>query len=346
MLYLIWLSSLDGLGPISARNLLFEHGSAKAVFDHLLDLKGPSLINLEKAKSIYDSCMKKNISLLPYTEYAIPDSRELPILLYYKGVLKKHTYSVGVVGSRRCSSYGKRATSQICNELASNGVTIVSGMAKGIDGYAHSAALLANGYTIAVLGSGLDFCYPPEHRSLMRSIEEKGLLLSQFPPGTHPDSSTFPQRNLVIAAFSDKLLVVEAGQKSGALITADYARTLNKPVFALPGEFDSKESEGTHDLIARKRASIYRPGCLYDEIRQLELPWDRISTSALPPVLSGPADSTAVRIVSILKRSENRMSLGELASALKVSRSKLLEMVLPLELNDIVITEGDKIWLR
>lgn len=343
MLYLIWLSSLDGLGHKGARDLLNAYGSAKAVFDHLLDLKGPSVINLEKAKKIYDSCIKKNIGILPYTEYDIQDSRELPILLYYKGIRKPHTYSVGIVGPRRCSPYGKRATSQICTDLVAHNVTIVSGMAKGVDGYAHSATLIANGYTIAVLGSGLDICYPPEHLSLMRSIEEKGLLLSQFPPGTHPDTSTFPQRNLVIAAFSDKLLVVEAGLKSGALITADRSRALGKPVFALPGEFDSKDSEGTHELIASHKASIYRPGCLYDEVRQLELPLGMISSGNNGQTAPDPSGD---KIIALLKLNGNRSTLSNLASMLELPLTELMETVLTLELNDKVITEGDSIWLR
>ena len=147
---------------------------------------------------------------------------DMPILLYYKGNPKKDSIGAAVVGSRRCSREGRMKAIELGIEFANKSIPVISGMAKGIDSYAHTACLKAGGYTVAVLGCGLDICYPGEHKLLMQKIEEQGLLLSEYPPGTPADANHFPKRNRIIAAWSKSIYIPEAGCKSGALITKEY----------------------------------------------------------------------------------------------------------------------------
>ena len=173
----------------------------------------------------------------PHCLYAIGDL----------GLLKQRT--LAVVGSRKCSEYGKRVAMQIGKAAAQNRVTLVSGMAKGIDSFAHLGALRAGGKTIAVLGCGVDICYPRENEKLYAEIAEKGLLLSQFPPGMEARPYTFPQRNRVIAGLAEAVTVVEAGTNSGALITAEHAAALSREIFAVPGNITSSCSLGCNKLL-------------------------------------------------------------------------------------------------
>lgn len=173
----------------------------------------------------------------PHCLYAIGDL----------GLLKQRT--LAVVGSRKCSEYGKRVAMQIGKAAAQNRVTLVSGMAKGIDSFAHLGALRAGGKTIAVLGCGVDICYPRENEKIYAEIAEKGLLLSQFPPGMEARPYTFPQRNRVIAGLAEAVTVVEAGTNSGALITAEHAAALSREIFAVPGNITSSCSLGCNKLL-------------------------------------------------------------------------------------------------
>ena len=155
---------------------------------------------------------------------------DAPPMLYYKGNIKKKDQTVGIVSARRCSQEAKQETVFLASGYAKARIAVVSGMAKGIDSYAHTACLNAGGYTIAILGNGLDICYPSEHHKLMKCIEEKGLLLSEYPPGTPPSRYTFPRRNRLISSWSDKLIIIQAGKGSGALITAEYSRKYGRKV--------------------------------------------------------------------------------------------------------------------
>ncbi len=173
-----------------------------------------------------------------------------PYLFYYRGELEiLKEFCLAIVGSRRASLYGKGQARRFGNELAAQGLVIVSGMARGIDTEAHLGALEAGGKTVAVLGSGIDVVYPPENRQLYTRICESGLVLSEFPPHTHPEAGNFPIRNRTISGLCRGVLVVEAQQKSGALITTDFALEQGRDVFAVPGPINSKNSVGTNYLI-------------------------------------------------------------------------------------------------
>ena len=163
---------------------------------------------------------------------------------------------LAVVGSRKCSEYGKRVAMQIGKTAAQNGIVLISGMAKGIDRFAHLGALRAGGKTIAVLGSGVDICYPSENRQLYEEIAQKGLLLSQFPPGMQPRPYTFPQRNRIIAGLAEATVVAEAGTNSGALITAEHAAALGREIYAVPGNITSACSLGCNKLLTDGAAPV------------------------------------------------------------------------------------------
>jgi DNA processing protein len=158
-------------------------------------------------------------------------------------------WSVAIVGTRRVTAYGRQVAEDIGSSLARNGLTIISGLARGADSIAHQAALNAGGRTIAVLGSGLDRIYPPENRHLAEQIKANGALISEYSPGTPPEASNFPQRNRLISGLSLAVIVIEAGHKSGALITAGFAADQGREVFAVPGNITSPGSKGTNRLI-------------------------------------------------------------------------------------------------
>ena len=199
-----------------------------------------------------------------------------PERLYVCGALMDvDALAVAIVGSRTATAYGLAVAEHLAGELAARGVTVVSGLARGIDSAAHRGALRAGGRTIAVLGSGVDVIYPPENRRLAREIESHGAVLSQFAPGTRPLAGHFPARNRVIAGLSLGVVVVEAAERSGSLITAGLAGDLGREVMAVPGPVTSAQSVGAHRLI-QDGAALVTSG--EDVISQLPLQWrDRVS---------------------------------------------------------------------
>ena len=182
---------------------------------------------------------------------------DLPPLVYVKGNLHPDDErSIAVVGTRNPSHYGRQVAERLVYDVACAGVTIVSGLARGVDGISHRAALDAGQRTVAVLGSGLDIIYPREHTNLSERIVEGGALVSEYPPGTRPDARNFPRRNRIMSGMTLGTLVIEAGVPSGALITARQALEENREVFAVPGSIYSKSSKGTNQLIRESAAKL------------------------------------------------------------------------------------------
>lgn len=174
-----------------------------------------------------------------------------PPILYLKGAFSpEDAWAVAIVGTRAVTAYGRQVTEEIATALAQNGVTIVSGLARGVDAVAHSAAVKAGGRTLAVLGSGVDRIYPPEHRALAEKIMLQGAVLSDYAPGTPPESANFPPRNRIISGLSLAVVVIEAAETSGSLITASFAAEQGRDVFAVPGNIFAPQSKGTNRLIA------------------------------------------------------------------------------------------------
>lgn len=248
MIYWIWLTQIPFIGPIAARKLIEYFENAENVYKakekYLEKIPGLSIKqkknviefrSLKEEERILENCEKQSIDILCWQDERYPtrakEPKDAPVILYYKGHFKEIERTIGIVGARRCSQQDKRRAVNIASECVEKGITVISGMAKGIDSYAHTACLNAGGYTIAIMGNGLDICYPSEHYQLMKEIEDKGLLLSEYPPGTLPTKYTFPRRNRLISSWSDKLFVIGAGKGSGALITADYSKKYARKVY-------------------------------------------------------------------------------------------------------------------
>lgn len=350
--YWLWLSQLNGIGPVISKALLnvFEtplniykateaelvniSGIGKATADIIINSK--SLVNAEK---ILKECDKLNINILTYGDSLYPievkDIKKAPVILYYKGNIIEDSVGISIVGSRRCTDYGKRITVDAAEFLAKNNIPVISGMAKGIDGYAHTACLKAGGYTVAILGCGLDICYPKEHIELMKRIIEKGAVISEYPPGTKPDANHFPMRNRLISAWSTKLLVVEAGEKSGSLLTAAYAKEQNRQVFAAPNSIYSRESLGTNKLIDEGAKIYLKPSQLLVDC-MLKRSADNKKENTTPK----DDDLTLLEKIILIQIEEKPMSLGEMLLVMQEDKSDILETISIMELKGIITNVG------
>ena len=264
----IWLSFIHGVGSVIGSKLINEFKEIislyNASYEELIAVDGVgkkianTIINsrdLSYAQKIYNYCVDEKIHILKkYNKdypFQLNKYNESPIVLYAKGILKDSSPSIAMIGSRRCNEYGKKATIDIATEISKNNIPIVSGLAKGIDGYSHTIALKNNCYTIAVIGTGIDICYPKEHISLMNEICNNGLVISQFPPGISNVRQNFIKRNELIAMLSEKIIVVQAGKNSGALYTSEVGMKYKKEVFAVPNSIYDSFSVGTNSLISK-----------------------------------------------------------------------------------------------
>lgn len=292
VLFWIWLAEALGAANSDFRKILELYESPYEVFvaeaeelelraglreKTVADLSDKSL---KRASEILDACEQLGIGLMPYSSELYPQSlREIknpPILLYYVGRVPKLSdqLCVGLVGTRRMSAYGMETAYKISYELARKHVITVSGLAEGIDGVCAAATLRAEGFTVAVLGCGLDRAYPAHHGRLMNEVAREGLLLSEYPPGTKPLHYHFPVRNRIISGLSHAVAVIEAGLGSGSLITAKDAVMQGKDVFAVPSNADGIGSEGTNGLL---RDGAYFATCAEDILRKYEYLFPRSS---------------------------------------------------------------------
>ena len=265
--YWVWLTTLPGLGQRTKLQLLEHFASPEEIYfapeEELLLAEGVTKAqcalladkSLDRAEKVLEDCAKDGQFLLTMDDAAYParlrNIYDPPLLLYGKGSLPlfDEEVAVTVVGTRSCTPYGVKAASELGYELAKQGALLVSGMAKGIDGEALRGALRAGGFTAAVLGGGADVVYPATNRRLYEDIAATGVILSEYPPGTEPRGEHFPVRNRLLSALSVATLVVEAPERSGALITAATALEQGREVFAVPGPFDAPMSRGCNGLI-------------------------------------------------------------------------------------------------
>lgn len=356
MLYWIWLTQIKGVGPKRQRLLLEKFNTPaniyRASFKELLQCPGignstaKSIIeerSLEKAKSILDSINDLNIKLLTLDDPLYPpkakDIEEMPILLYYKGNLVENSMGVAIVGSRRCSEYGKNVVHEAATYLAKENIAVISGMAKGIDGYAHTSCIKAGGYTIAILGNGLDICYPPEHIELMEKIIENGAIISEYPPGTKPNPRYFPRRNLIISAWSYKILVIEAGAKSGSLITADFGKQYGREVLAVPDNIYSSGSKGSNKLIyCGAKIYLHKKQLLIDNrYRPIE---DKVDDKHI--AAPNNLDELEKNIIEILSNKGSK-TLEELSVLMNIDSMELLGKLSLMELEGKLEIQGSKV---
>lgn len=269
--YMYWLHRMPEIGESAKRKLLEHEGSVEAVY-HISSQRLEEVLGRKnrecferftekwRVKEEYEKLLSENIDLVSIFDSNYPERlhkiRGKPMVLYYKGSLpEEEVMSLAIIGARECSAYGSYMAKEFAKRLAVAGINIISGMARGIDGIGQQAALEAGGSTYSVLGCGVDICYPKSHESLYRQIQERGGILSPYVPGMEPLRTLFPYRNKIVAGLSDAVLVVEARQKSGTLITVDMALEQGKDVYAIPGRLTDRLSDGCNQLI-RQGAGI------------------------------------------------------------------------------------------
>lgn len=269
---LVAFSQVPGIGPARLARLQDRFGdlaeawrAPEAALEPFLDPRSrAALIELRarsRPEALLTALSEAGILALGREDPRFPGALarlpQPPYLLYVRGGIEHLARrAVAVVGTRKPTSYGKHAAARLAGDLAAAGVAVVSGLALGIDGVAHAAALDAGGVTLAVLGSGVDVIYPRGHQRLAERILASGALISEFPPGRPPDPGNFPARNRIISGLASAVVVVEAGAKSGALITADFALEQGGDVFAVPGSIFSPMSVGPHRLLAAGAAPV------------------------------------------------------------------------------------------
>ena len=264
--YWIGFNLVKGIGPTRLQNLINAFGNIQSAWEaSAADLEsvglGKKLIQAlietresDRLDETLQMIQAKGIHVLTWDDLNYPrrlkEIPQSPPVLYLRGgLLEDDHWAAAVVGTRRISAYGRQVAEQLGTELAQNGITVVSGLARGVDAAAHQACLKQGGRTLAVLGCGVDIVYPPEHRQLAERVMANGALISDYPPGTMPEAVNFPPRNRIISGLSQAVVVVEAGKKSGALITAAFASEQGCQVFAVPGNIYAPLCQGPNRLI-------------------------------------------------------------------------------------------------
>lgn len=266
-LYWYWLYNIEGIGLKSIQKLMNYFESPKEIYfkckvENLQELKIQSKgiqnffesKNMENVKGQYNHLMKKNIKVITYADEMYPKKLkniyQPPGVLYVRGQLpKEDKITIAIVGARNCSNYGKEIAMYFAKELSKAGVQIVSGLARGIDSFAHRGSLNEVGKTFGILGCGIDVCYPKENLDLYMNMIEQGGIISEYNMGYRPLKGNFPMRNRIISGFSDGILLVEAKEKSGSLITMDMGLEQGKNIYACPGRISDELSNGTNHMI-------------------------------------------------------------------------------------------------
>ncbi len=344
-----WLafSYVRGIGAVRFRKLLsffgdlsraWQAGSAELLAAGLSEKNVADI--LEKRKTLDplalpDQLSARGIAFLTWQGDAYPrylkEIAQPPPVLFYKGsITAADDLAVAIVGTRNVTAYGKQITRDTAEYLAQNGVTVVSGLARGVDGLAHHAAIEAGGRTIAALGSGVDVIYPPEHRRLAEQIQEQGAIVSDYAPGTKPDGINFPPRNRIISGLSRATIVIEAGEKSGALITAKFAVEQDREVFAVPGSVLSPMSRGTNDLIGEGAMPMTNPKSVLEALRIEE------GSKAPKPQEQALTDleRTVLRILG-----QDSLHIDEICVRMDLSVEKLTVTLTMMELKGLVVRE-------
>jgi DNA processing protein len=268
--------------------------------------------------------------------YLLKEIRQSPEQIFCRGRMELlGSRCVAVVGSRKCTQYGVTVAKSIGRRLAQAGITVVSGMARGIDSAAHEGALEAGGNTIAVFGCGVDMCFPAENRGLMKKIIENGLVISEYPPGTKPVPFNFPQRNRIISGISESTVVVEAAARSGSLITAEFAAEQSRNVYAVPGNITSGSSFGSNKLI---REGV-TPLILIDDI---------ITDIGIVPVIDDKTyydmGDDEILIYDIVKK-YGEVSYDEICAETSLSPARISGIITVMEMKGLVATSMGKVFI-
>ncbi len=300
--YWIGFNLVKGVGPVRVRRLLEQFGSLREAWNastgalRNVGLDRRAIHSLSEVRRRIDleaelaRLDKLGIAVMTWQDEDYPallkqlcEIDHAPPVLYTRGSLaEEDIWALTIVGTRSVSAYGRQVTHRLASELASAGLTVISGLARGVDAEAHRAALETRGRTIAVLGCGLDTIYPPEHRNLAAQIIQNGALMSIFPLGAKPEAKNFPPRNRVLSGLARGVLITEAGIKSGALLTAAYALEQGREVFAVPGNITAHGSTGTNQLIQEGACPVLSAQDVLDGLNLERLTEVKTARAALP----------------------------------------------------------------
>ena len=348
--YWLALSLTPGVGSVLFKRLLDRFKTPEAVFSapmkELLRIEGlGEKVAREILNGPLEKAVRKELSLLGKLGGGIVtlkddgypkrlrDIYDPPALLYVRGELRREdTLAIAIVGSRKTSPYGRWITEKIGQDLARHGVTVISGMARGIDSVAHMGALQGGGRTIAVLGCGVDVIYPSENRNLFNQIIEHGAVLSEFPMGSPPEGGHFPRRNRIISGLSIGVVIVQAGSESGSLITANYALEQGREVFAIPGNVGAQGSRGTNQLIKEGAKLVESSEDILEEI----LPqWRR--EEEIPAIPESPApDLTEEEKILYNLLGETPIHIDTIIRESQLDPGKVSSLLLHLELKGLI----------
>jgi len=351
----IAFSNFEGVGPVTGKKILDYFGNIENVFSaSVRDFSQVERVGETLARKLYRQLNdaghlkqaelevtfieKNNITPIFYTDQCYPSRlkycSDSPLMVYKKGKVDlNHTKSIGIVGTRNATSYGKEFCNQLVRDLTQHGVLVVSGLAYGIDICAHQAAMENGLPTLGVLAHGLDRVYPAEHRAVASKMQENGGLLTEYMSKTKPDRENFPMRNRIVAGLCDAIVVVESAAKGGSLITAEIANSYNRDVFALPGKVGSSSSNGCNKLIKSNKAALIES---YKDIEYV-MGWQREKDrpKQVQKKLFVHLSKEESMLVGLIQ-TEEKINVDELALKAQIPVSKLSVLLLNLEFNGIV----------
>lgn len=307
---------------------LAEAGLGEKLIERVLTAR--KNINLEQ---VWEKIEAQGIKILTWMDDAYPtrlkEIDQPPPVLYIRGeYLPDDLFAVAIVGTRKVTPYGRQVTEELSAFLAANGITVISGLARGVDALAHQTSLKYNGRTLAILGTGVDKIYPPEHKALAEQIMARGALISDYVPGTPPEASNFPPRNRIISALSLAVVVVEAGETSGALITAEFAAEQGREIFAVPGSIFAPQSKGANKLIQNGALPLLSVNDLMQALDINRIGEHKVARKILP------TDETEARLLNVL--SAEPKHVDEIRSQAELPIEKVSATLALMELKGMV----------
>lgn len=349
--------------PVALSNLLKRFGSAAAVLgagkEALLSVPGVNrqgpdalaeVVRERQHLKELELARQHGIALVSSADAAYPEPlkriEDPPILLYVKGALHADdTLSLAIVGSRNATVYGTSQAARFARDFATRRITVVSGLARGIDTAAHRAALEGSGRTIAVVGSGLLDVYPPENKRFVEDVARNGAAISEFPLDTPGVARNFPQRNRIISGLALGVVVIEAGLKSGSLITATLAAEQGREVFAVPGKVDHELSRGAHKLIREGAKLVEEPAHVYEELAMLKLLPEQPAAESARPLLPNGLSSTESALWPLLAPSDP-LSVDDLIERTGLPAAQVASGLLTLEMKRLARGLPGKRYVR
>ena len=347
--YWIGFNLIKGIGAVRMQALIQHFGDLEAAWNAVpVELARAGLggkvierilqarqnVDLEK---LWKKIEAQGIKILTWEDETYPqrlkDIDQPPPVLYIRGdYLPDDLFAVAIVGTRRVTAYGRQITEELAAYLATNGITVISGLARGVDAIAHQTALKVGGRTIGVLGSGVDKIYPPEHRGLAEKMMGSGAIVSDYAPGTPPDASNFPPRNRIISGLSLAVVVIEAGETSGALITAEFAAEQGREVFAVPGSILAPQSKGTNKLIQNGALPLLSVNDLMQALDLTRMGERKAARKVIP------SDETEARLLNVL--SEEPLHVDEIRNQTELPIEKVSATLALMELKGMVRQVG------